>query len=128
MAQQAAVDPVALRLFHHHLYEYGRGVRGLFLMTVGLIESAPVVAKLRDDGIDHFVQRVGSSKVNVFFGREAYVAVARSFVTKPLNLLSPEEDFMLGTLLGYDREQQCRRFLSKLAAPAARCPLAVAAE
>ncbi|MFG1477511.1 DUF2023 family protein [Xanthobacter sp. V4C-4] len=128
MAQQAAVDPVALRLFHHHLYEYGRGVRGLFLMTLGLIESAPVVAKLRDDGIDHFVQKVGSSKVNVFFGREAYVAVARSFVTKPLNLLSPEEDFMLGTLLGYDREQQCRRFLGKLAAEAARCPLAIAAE
>jgi hypothetical protein len=39
--------------------------------------------------------------------------VARSFVTRPLNALTVEEDFMLGTLLGYDREQQCRRFLTR---------------
>lgn len=126
MAQQAALDPVALRLFHRHLYEYGRGVRSLFLMTVSSEEAIPVVAKLRGDGISHFVQKVGAVKVNIFFGREAFVEVARSFVTKPLNLLSPEEDFMLGTLLGYDKEQQCRRFLGKIAE--ARYAFAVAAE
>jgi hypothetical protein len=32
----------------------------------------------------------------------------------PLCQLSAEQDFMLGTLLGYDREQQCRRYLGKL--------------
>lgn len=117
-----AADAAVLKLFHHHLYEYGRGVRGLFLMTVSLQQSVCVVAKLRGDGTDHFVQQVSANKVNVFFGREAFVAVVRSFVTKPLNLLSPEEDFMLGTLLGYDKEQQCRRFLGKIAM--AYCPLA----
>jgi hypothetical protein len=56
---------------------------------------------------------VSPVKVNLFFGRPAFVAVARSFVTRPLNALAAEEDLMLGTLLGYDRERQCRRFLAR---------------
>ncbi|WP_245270558.1 DUF2023 family protein [Beijerinckia mobilis] len=100
-----------LRLFHHHIYEYSRGVRSLFLMTITRPELAFVLAKLEAQGIPHFVQEVNPGKVNLFFGRPAFVAVARSFVTRPLNTLSVEEDFMLGMLLGYDREQQCLRFL-----------------
>lgn len=115
-----------LRLFHHHVYEYGRGVRALFLMTLSCEEAAVVGAKLAHHGIDHFVQEVSRAKVNVFFGRPAYVEVARAIVTRPLNLLSAEEDFMLGTLLGYDREQQCRRYLARSGRDAA--PLALAAE
>lgn len=109
----AAPASAVLRLFHHHVYEYGRGVRALFLMTISRDEMVLVVAKLRNQGIDHFVQEVSRAKVNLFFGRPAFVAVARAFVTRPLNVLTPEEDFMLGTLLGYDREQQCRRFLAR---------------
>jgi len=100
-----------LRLFHHHIYEYSRGVRSLFLMTITPPELALVLVKLEAQGIPHFVQEVSPVKVNLFFGRPAFVAVARSFVTRPLNTLSAEEDFMLGMLLGYDREQQCLRFL-----------------
>ncbi|ACO79374.1 hypothetical protein AvCA_32120 [Azotobacter vinelandii CA] len=37
----------------------------------------------------------------------------RTIVTKPLHELTPEQDFILGTLLGYDREQQCLRFLTR---------------
>jgi hypothetical protein len=71
-----------------------------------------VLGKLETQGIHHFVQELSPIKVNLFFGRPAFVAVARSFVTRPLNALTLEADFMLGTLLGYDREQQCRRFLT----------------
>jgi hypothetical protein len=102
-----------LRLFHHHTYEYSRGVRALFLMTISRRELALVLGKLEAQGIHHFVQEVSPVKVNLFFGRPAFVAVARSFVTRPLNALTVEEDFMLGTLLGYDSEQQCRRFLTR---------------
>ncbi len=115
MAHQAAVDPVILKLFHHYLYEYGRGVRALFLMTIGADEVALVAARLRAAGVDHFTQSVSPAKVNIFFGRAAFVETAQAFVTRPLNALTPEEDFMLGTLLGYDREQQCRRFLDRRA-------------
>jgi hypothetical protein len=109
-SRSADAAPV-LRLFHHHAYEYGRGVRALFLMTISRRELALVIGKLEAQGIHHFIQDVSPVKVNLFFGRPAFVAVARSFVTRPLNELTAEEDFMLGTLLGYDREQQCRRFL-----------------
>ena len=43
------------------------------------------------------------------------VETVRRFVDKPLCELTPEEDFMLGALLGYDREQQCRRYLERTA-------------
>jgi hypothetical protein len=102
-----------LRLMHHNIYEYGRGVRGLFLMTVSRRELALALGKLDAHGIPRFVQEISPVKANLFFGRPAFVAVARSIVTRPLNALTAEEDFMLGTLLGYDREQQCRRFLTR---------------
>lgn len=102
-----------LRLFHHNIYEYSRGVRSLFLMTVSRFELKLLLAKLEAQGIHHFVQEVNSAKANLFFGRAAFVAVARSFMTRPLNKLTAEEDFMLGTLLGYDTEQQCRRFITR---------------
>ena len=40
--------------------------------------------------------------------------MARRIAIRPVCQLSAEEDFILGTLLGYDREQQCRRYLGKL--------------
>ncbi|ACK51580.1 conserved hypothetical protein [Methylocella silvestris BL2] len=102
-----------LRLLHHQVYEYSRGVRALFLLTVNRKELELALAKLDTRGIHHFVQELSPFKANLFFGRSAFVAVASSLVTRPLNALSAEEDFMLGTLLGYDCEQQCRRFLAR---------------
>ena len=110
--RSADAAPV-LRLFHHLVFEYSRGVRALFVMTISPRELALVLGKLEAQGIHHFVQELSPVKVNLFFGRFAFVAVARSFVTRPLNALTAEEDFMLGTLLGYDHEQQCRRFLAR---------------
>lgn len=116
-----------LRLFHHHVYEYGRGVRALFLMTLSRDELALVLARLEREGITHFVQEVSPAKANLFFGRGPHVAVAQAIVTRPLNALSAEEDFMLGTLLGYDREQQCRRYLQRTGR-AGRSDMVLAAE
>lgn len=110
---RAADAAPVLRLLHHSIYEYTRGVRGLFLMTVSRRELELVRAKLEAQGIDHFVQELSAAKANLYFGRPAFVAAARTFVTRPLNELSAEEDFMLGTLLGYDCEQQCRRYLTR---------------
>lgn len=101
------------RIFRHNLYEFRKGVRQLFMMTMSAAEAALIVPHLQAASIDHYVQDVTETKVNLFFGRPALVATVRSVVTKPLNQLTPEEDFILGTLLGYDREQQCRRFLAR---------------
>lgn len=82
------------------------------MMTMTDQEAALVVTRLRTESIEHYAQPVSPKKVNVYFGREACVELVRHMVTKPLCHLTPEEDFILGTLLGYDREQQCLRFLS----------------
>ena len=49
---------------------------------------------------------------NLFFGRKECLDVIRLMVNKPLNMLSPEEDFMLGAMLGYDISLQCERYCS----------------
>lgn len=40
------------------------------------------------------------SKADLFFGRCAFVDVAQALVARTFNLLTAEENFMLGTLLG----------------------------
>ena len=102
-----------LKLFNYCVYEYERGVRLLQMMTLAAAEAAVLVEQLDRASIDHYRQEISPEKVNLFFGKTAMVETARRIVTKPLNLLSPEEDFMLGTLLGYDREQQCLRYLAR---------------
>lgn len=98
-----------------YLYELKKGVRGLFLLTMSTAEAELVEKRLAKDGVDHYRHVVNGTKVNMFFGHSQYVAVARTIVTGPLNTLSAEQDFILGTLLGYDREQQCQRFLGRQA-------------
>ncbi len=47
------------------------------------------------------------------FGSRPAVKVVRGFMVGPLCHLSAEHDFMLGVLLGYDREMQCARYLGR---------------
>lgn len=101
-------------LLPQYLYELGRGVRQLFLLTMTPQEAEAVLVRLNQDGIAFHRQPVSDLKVNLYFGNPQFVAVARRLAVRPLSQLSAEEDFMLGTLLGYDREQQCRRYLGRL--------------
>ncbi|GLK59522.1 MULTISPECIES: DUF2023 family protein [Azotobacter] len=99
--------------FGQYIYEYRKGVRQLFLLTMAPHEAMALQKRLEKESIDCYVQDVGMTKVNVFFGRGPCVETVRTIVTKPLHELTPEQDFILGTLLGYDREQQCLRFLTR---------------
>lgn len=101
-----------MKFLQHHLYEFRKGVRQMFMMTMNSQEALPITQRLEAEAIDYYVHHVNPAKVNVLFGRAAWVETARSVVTKPLSHLSAEEDFILGTLLGYDKEQQCLRFLA----------------
>lgn len=101
-------------LLPQYLYELGRGVRQLFLLTMTPPEAQAVLVRLNQEGVAYYLQPVSDLKVNLYFGNPQFVAVARRIAVRPLSQLSAEEDFMLGTLLGYDREQQCRRYLGRL--------------
>ena len=47
----------------------------------------------------------------MFFGETECVNIIRRIGKKKLNEYSPEEGFILGVMLGYDRLMQCKRYL-----------------
>lgn len=110
---QADVVPVDIRVLSEQIYQYCKGVRRLALYTFPEQYLGQAIAKLRQQHIDYLVQPVGNSCVNLFFGRCECIAAIRGIVCRPLTELSPEEDFMLGTLLGYDLSEQCRRYCKR---------------
>jgi Protein of unknown function (DUF2023) len=114
--------PPAVAGLGQALYEFRKGVRSLFMMTMTPLEAAAVAKRLRQEAVAHHLQAVSVTKTNVFFGREACVAVVRTLAIQPLYQLTPEQDFILGTLLGYDREQQCERYLARCASVALAPP------
>lgn len=116
MDQPTDVNAGVMRIVNHHLYELSKGIRPLSMLTTTAAGSAPIVARLMSKGVAHYVHKACPTKVNVIFGQAAAVAAVRRFLAGPLCKLSPEHDFMLGILLGYDREQQCVRYLERAAA------------
>ena len=118
MDQPTDVNAAVLRIVNHQLYELSKGIRPLSMFTTTEAGSAAVVTRLASKGIAHYVHKACPTKVNVIFGQPVAVATVRRFLTGPLCKLSPEHDFMLGILLGYDREKQCVRYLERAAAVA----------
>ena len=107
------MKPLMAGFLPQYLYELKKGVRPLFLLTMSTPEAELVQKRLDKEGVAHHRHRVSDTKVNMFFGQPWGIAMVRAIVTGPLNGLTPEQDFILGTLLGYDREQQCRRYLTR---------------
>lgn len=100
-----------LKVFHHHIYEYKKGIRNLILTTEKATSRMYIEKRLQNENIDYVIQDVNPEKINVYFGAKDCVDVIRTFAEKKLNELTPEEDFMLGIMLGYDRIKQCERYL-----------------
>ena len=46
-------------------------------------------------------------------GRKACVEAIQYIISRPLSDISPEEDFILGALLGYDITMQCERYCKR---------------
>ncbi len=102
-----------MKVFCHHIYEYKKGLRNLILHTMASSDVPLAIKKLEANAIQYLVQPVTDNKVNVFFGAKECVEVIKCFCHKRLNELSPEEDFILGTLLGYNQVIQCARYLKR---------------
>ena len=66
--------------------------------------------KLKKEKIDYVIHDIEKNKINVYFGEKPCVDVVKTFNPK-LNKLTPEQDFMLGIMLGYDKIKQCARYL-----------------
>lgn len=102
-----------MNVLFHHIYEFRKGLRNLVLYTGEAANRDIITTRLQRSCIDFCIQDVNAMKINVFFGNPICVEVVKRFVHKPLNKLTPEEDFILGTMLGYDRMQQCIRLLRR---------------
>ncbi len=107
------ITPVDLKVFLNHIYEFKKGVRQMVLYTAHRKYEAFAVARLESQGISYLLQPVGDCRINIFFGRDECIEAIRMLVDRPLNMLTPEEDFILGAMLGYDICGQCRRYCER---------------
>lgn len=105
-----------VKVFSHLIYEFEKGVRNLVLYTLSEEYLPLALNKLDHREIEYFVQPVpNKGSVNIFFGRSECLKTLRKFLKeRPLNSLSPEEDFILGALLGYDLCRQCERYCKRV--------------
>ena len=66
--------------------------------------------KIMTAKMSYFTHTVNDSKINLFFGKGECINVVKKMCNKPLYMLSPEEDFILGAILDYSICEQCNRY------------------
>ena len=99
-----------LKLFSHLLYECKKGVRSAALCTIQADCCQVAISKLKSNNMAYHICPLSNGQANLFFGEPVCMNVVRKICDKPLNLLSPEDDFMLVAILGYGICEQCKRY------------------
>ena len=102
-----------MKVLMNHIYELHKGVRHMVLFTFNKKYSELAIQRLESQGIPYLLQPAGRQNLNVYFGRRECLDAIRLIVTRPLNQLTPEEDFILGAMLGYDLCTQCERYCKR---------------
>ena len=102
-----------IKVLYKQIYEYKNDVRNLILYTLNEQYVPLACERLDKQRIPYLIQRAGKNNINIYFGQPECIETIRSFVSRPLNTLTPEEDFILGALLGYNICEQCKRFCTK---------------
>ncbi|MBQ9656171.1 MAG: DUF2023 family protein [Prevotella sp.] len=112
-ARRTGACPIDLKVLMNHIYEFRKGVRQMVLFTCHRRYEAFACQRLEHMGIPYLVQPAGRQNLNLYFGRSECLDAIRLIVNRPLNELTPEEDFILGAVLGYDICAQCQRFCKR---------------
>ena len=105
--------PTEMMVLMNHIYELQKGVRQMVLFTCDKKYGNQTIERLESQGIPYVLQPAGLNNLNVYFGRRECLEAIRLIVTRPLNQLTPEEDFILGAMLGYDLCAQCERYCKR---------------
>lgn len=111
--RETMVMPIDMKVLMNHIYEFKKGVRQMVLFTFNKKYEEFALDRLRKQRINYIIQPVGNDRMNLFFGKKECLDAVRLMVTRPLNKLTPEEDFILGALLGYDICAQCERYCER---------------
>ena len=102
-----------MKVLMNHIYEYKKGVRQMILFTMNKRFEQFATERLQHQNIPYILQPAGKNTLNLYYGRRECLEAIRLIVTRPLNELTPEEDFILGAMLGYDICAQCERFCER---------------
>ena len=102
-----------LRSTLFHFSALKRCVYCLVLYTFNKKYESFAITRLERLNIDYLIQPVGNDRLNLFFGKKECLDAIRMIVIKPLCQLTPEEDFILGAMLGYDICAQCERYCER---------------
>ncbi|MFL1682667.1 MULTISPECIES: DUF2023 family protein [Bacteroidales] len=105
--------PGEIRIFLNHIYEFKKGIRNMVLYTINKKYEGFAISRLEKQNICFLKQEVNAHKINLFFGKKECLDAVKFMLNRPLNLLTPEEDFILGAMLGYDICRQCERYCSR---------------
>jgi len=97
----------------HHIQEYKKGLRTLVLHTTRASNRDAIEKRLKWAMIGYYIHKVNETKINVFFGNSICIDVIKQMNFTSLSNLTDEEDFILGTMLGYDSIKQCERYLKR---------------
>lgn len=104
-----------LGVFFHMLYELNKGLRNLALLTTTEENRELIEERFEKCGYEWLTEELKSGYINIFFGTEDPINVLKKFKKNSLKDFTPEEDFILGILLGYNTNQQCKRYLTRKA-------------
>lgn len=105
--------PEDMKVLVNHIYEFKKGVRRMVLFTFNKRYEQFAVTRLQHQNISYVIQPIGNDRLNLFFGKKECLDAIRLMITKPLCQLTPEEDFILGAMLGYDICAQCERYCER---------------
>jgi len=109
-----------MELFKHLIYEYKKGVRDLALYTCKTNETEALTDILQKMKIQYHITNLENNKINLYFGANTCLKILRGFSSRNLEKLTPYEDFLLGIMLGYSRNEQYNRLLDKIT-PQKKC-------
>lgn len=101
-----------MELFTNLIYECKKGMRDLALYTCLKEDSAKYTDMLTRTNMEYSVINIGKGKVNIFFGKPECLEIITTFSDTDLNKITSQEDFILGIMLGYSRDEQYSRLLS----------------
>lgn len=111
--RQTETIPIDLKVLMNHIYEYKKGVRQMILFTMNKRYEHFATQRLERQNIPYVLQPAGKNTLNLYFGKKECLDAIRLIATRPLNELTPEEDFILGAMLGYDICAQCARYCAR---------------
>lgn len=72
------INPVELKVFLNHIYEYKKGVRQMVLYTTNRKYEAFAVNRLKSQRIKFVIQPVDEERINLFFGKAECINAIRA--------------------------------------------------